>query len=283
MRTLKGLVKLMRVELPVSAGICVVMGQILALGAIPSVLQMALGFTSIFLISASILVLNDYYDIETDKINAPHRPIPSGAVSPQGAFIWAVSLFLFGFSGGAFLSFQTLFLALLVSVIGFLYNRKYKKSGLPGNLMVSFSVGMTFVYGGFSVGYPLEKTVWYFAVLAALIDLGEEIAADAMDAKGDMIIRSKSLAIIYGRRPALNISGLIFTIVYLLSFLPFILGWFSLVYLIPVLIIDISIVYSTVKLLKSSGDEGRKYIRTLYLGATLGILVFVVMKAAGVQ
>ena len=27
--------------------------------------------------------MNDYFDVETDKINAPHRPIPSGLVSLQ--------------------------------------------------------------------------------------------------------------------------------------------------------------------------------------------------------
>lgn len=282
MKTLKGLIKLMRIELPFAAGICVVMGQILALGRLPPLIKIILGFSSIFLISASILVLNDYYDIETDRINAPHRPIPSGEVSTELALNWTIILFLLGITAGFLLSVQTVLLALIVSVVGILYNRKYKKSGLPGNLMVSFSVGMTFIYGGFSVGVPLEKSVWYFGILAGLIDLGEEIAADAMDAEGDKIIRSKSLAIIYGRRPALNISAAIFTIVFLLSFLPFILGWFSFYFLIPILIMDFSIAYSTVKLLKSQGEEGRRYIRMLYLGSTLGILVFLVMRVAGV-
>ena len=44
----------------------------------------------------------------------------------------------------------------------------------------------------------------------------------------------------------------------------------------------LSIAYSTVMLLKSKGDEGRKHIRNLYLGATAGILVFLVMRISGV-
>ena len=59
MRKFKGIIKLLRVELPFSAGICVVMGQMLALGELASIYITLFGFVSVFSISASILVLND--------------------------------------------------------------------------------------------------------------------------------------------------------------------------------------------------------------------------------
>ena len=55
--------------------------------------------------------------------------------------------------------------------------------------MVSFSVGMTFVFGGIAVGKPFEIIVWFFAIITMLIDLGEEIAANAMDIEGDRQIQ----------------------------------------------------------------------------------------------
>ncbi len=73
--------------------------------------------------------------------------------------------------------------------------------------MVSFSVGMTFIYGALSVGLPFDLRAWFFGIIAALIDLGEEIAADAMDMEGDLLIHSNSLAIKYGRDFALKISA----------------------------------------------------------------------------
>ena len=103
-----------------------------------------------------------------------------------------------------------LLISIVLAVIGFLYNRYFKKSGLPGNLMVCSSVGMTFVYGGASVGLPFHKMVLFFGLIAALIDLGEEIAADAMDIAGDRLINSNSLAIKFGKSTALKISGSIF-------------------------------------------------------------------------
>lgn len=170
----------------------------------------------------------------------------------------------------------------VLAIVGNLYNWKFKKTGLPGNLMVSFSVGMTFVYGGITVGMPLEKTVLFFGLLAAMLDLGEEIAADAMDMKGDKEINSNSLAIKFGRATALRISSSIFAFVMMLTIIPFILRWFGVVYIIPFLLMDAIISYSDINLLKSKGDEGRGYIKWIYRSSTAAIFAFLIMKLLGV-
>lgn len=207
MRKIKGLFSLLRFELPFSAGVCVVMGQLLALGKFASAFETISGFLSVLFISTSILVLNDYFDVETDKINAPHRPIPSNLVTTTEALLLSIILLLAGLIFSYWLSAAALFVSIILSIIGFLYNRKFKKHGVFGNLLVSFSVGMTFIYGGVSVGLPFNKIVWFFGVIAALIDLGEEIAADAMDMKGDLLIDSNSIAIKFGKQAALKTSS----------------------------------------------------------------------------
>lgn len=282
MQKIKGLFNLLRFELPFSAGVCVMMGQLLALGKFASILITVSGFLSVFFVSASILVLNDYFDVETDKINAPSRPIPSGLVLPNDALIFSIVLLFAGLPTGYLTGVTTSIILIVLSVIGFLYNRYFKRSGLAGNLMVSFSVGMTFVYGGASVGLPFNKTVLFFGLIAALIDLGEEIAADVMDIKGDKLINSNSLAIKFGKLFAIKISVGIFFLVILLSFLPFILNWFPAIYLVPIGIMDISIAHPALRLLKSENEEGRKLIRQIYLGAISGILVFIIMRLVGV-
>ena len=282
MKKIKGLFRLIRFELPFSAGVCVVLGQLFALGKFASITETIFGFLSVFFISASILVLNDYFDVETDKINAPERPLPSKMVTMSEALILSLALMIFGLIFSYLLNILTLLCTLILSIIGFLYNRKFKKSGLPGNLMVSFSVGMTFIYGGVSVGLPFNKIVWFFGVIAALIDLGEEIAADAMDMQGDTLIYSKSLAIKYGQPAALKVSSYLFFFVILLTSIPFILNWFQPAYLLPIIIMDTAIAYCSIKLIRSKNEEGRKYIRWNYLGATLGLLIFLFMRLIGV-
>ncbi len=259
------------------------MGQMLALGKFAPIYLLLPGFAAVFLISASILVMNDYFDIETDKINAPYRPIPSNLVTPNEALLFSITLLIIGIALNLLINITALLISLVLAIIGFLYNRYFKKNGLPGNLMVSFSVGMTFFYGGATVGLPFEKAVLIFCLLAALIDLGEEIAADSMDASGDLIINSNSIAIKYGKSVALKISCSIFCIVIVLSILPFVLGWFAIIYLIPIGIMDIVICYSSIKLLNAVNDEGRKFIRWIYLGATFGLIVFLIMRFVGIK
>lgn len=282
MKKLKGLFRLIRLELPVAAGVCVVLGQLFALGEFASVNITVAGFLSVFLISASILVSNDYFDVETDKINAPDRPIPSKLVTPSEALSFSIILSILGLALSYYISTAALIFSAVLAVIGLLYNRKFKKYGLAGNLMVSFSVGMTFIFGGLSVGQPFNKTVLFFGLIAALVDLAEEIAADSMDVKGDRLIDSKSIAISYGKATALNTSVAILYFVILLTAIPFLLKWFSAIYIIPIAIMDTAIGYSSLKLLKSRGEEGRKYIRWIYLGATFGLIVFLIMRLVGV-
>lgn len=278
MKKLKGFLTLIRFELPLAAGICVVLGQVFALGEFAPFNLILAASLSVFLISASILVSNDYFDLETDKINAPHRPIPLNLVSPAEALFLSIFLLLAGLVFSYLINFETLLFSIGLTLIGFLYNRIFKKHGLIGNLFVSFSVGMTFIFGGLSVGLPFNKIVLFFAVIAALVDLGEEIAADSMDVKGDLLIDSNSIAIKHGKEKALRLSAFIFVLVILLSLIPFFLKWFNIIYLLPIGIMDFFIGFSTYKLVRSKNEEGRKYIRLLYVGATLGLLIFLIMR-----
>lgn len=148
--------------------------------------------------------------------------------------------------------------------------------------MVSFSVGMTFIYGGATVGLPFDKAVLFFGLLAASIDLGEEIAADAVDAEGDKLINSNSIAIKFGKAAALKTSGVIFPAVILLTIIPFIFGWFKPVYFLPFALMDTEIGYSSVRLIKSDEKEGRKLIRVIYISGTIGLFIFLIMRLAGI-
>lgn len=272
---LVGLLRLFRFELPFSAGVCVILGEILALGNLPSVSPLALGFFSMFLISATALILNDYFDLETDRVNAPQRPLPSGMVSKRDVVVLSIVTALLGLLAAWMLSMTALIVVFVIWVVGVLYNWRYKRTGLPGNLLVSFSVGMTFIFGGIAVDRPFEKTVWWFAAIVFLIDLGEEIAADAMDVEGDRLAGSRSLAVRLGYANALKISAAIFLLVVLVSLVPFAAGWLDLVYLLPIAIMDTVILRSTFRLLRPGATDGRQQIRWIYLGGLASLLVFI--------
>src|SRR6056297_4200837 len=95
-KKIRGLISLLRPELPFAAGICVIIGEIITLKAIPSISEMFLGFAWGFFLSGSAMILNDYFDIEVDKINSPNRPLPSGLISSNTALIFTIIISLLG-------------------------------------------------------------------------------------------------------------------------------------------------------------------------------------------
>ena len=274
---IKGIIQLIRLDLSFAAGICVVVGEFVAISGIPSLNDLILGFMAGFFISTSALILNDYFDIEADKINRPTRPLPSGIIKPPAVIILWIITSIIGFVVAFQIGYIALLVVILFWIIGFLYNWKFKKRGLFGNLMVSSSVAITFIFGGIVVGNPWNVIVWSFAFIAFFINLGEEIASDALDMKGDEKINSKSIAITMGMANALKISSVLFCIVPFISFIPIFLGFLQWYYLITILFINIIIIFSTFKLLKiQSIDEGRKYTRLIFLGSTFALLFFLI-------
>ena len=276
-KKINGMVQLFRPELSLAAGICVTAGQVLASGRLPPLRIGFLGFLCAFALSGAALILNDYFDYEVDRINAPQRPLPSGAVSRAEAIGLTVVTTLAGLSAAALLGADVLVFSILLWLIGALYNARYKQAGLLGNLMVCASVAATFILGAFSMGAPWSKVVWTFSLMAFFLDLGEEIAGDAMDMEGDKKRASRSIALIKGKRFALRITIALWTLVILLSLLPAIMGWLGTVYLIFILVTDALLVFFSIRLLMSQTPEsGRQAMRGAYLGATLGVVAFLI-------
>jgi geranylgeranylglycerol-phosphate geranylgeranyltransferase len=271
-----GLIRLFRPELPFAAGVTVLVGEMVALGGLPSLSQALLGFTCVFLLSASALILNDVFDLEVDRVNAPERAIPSGTVTVGEAVGLSVPVTLGGLAAALAIGPSALVFTVFIWVIGFLYNWKFKRSGLLGNLMVATSVGACFILGGMAVGGLTNRLVWFMALGAFLIDLAEEIAGDAMDMEGDRLLGSRSLALRFGRMAALRVSAGLFALLFVLSLLPLIRGWLGIQYLLAIIVADACLLYFTVRLLRSKDSkEGVFAMRGIYLGFTAGMIVYI--------
>ncbi len=274
-KKINAIIRLFRPDLSLAAGICVVAGQILAIGRFPPILTAAAGFLTAFFISAAAIILNDYFDYEVDLVNAPERPLPSGLVSKREALWLTAITSLLGLACALYFGLIVFGLAIVLWVIGVLYNWRFKQSGLPGNLMVCLSVASTFLLGGISAGDFWNGIIWVFAGMAFFIDLGEEIAGDAMDMEGDRKRGSRSVALLKGKRFATTISVICWGIVILLGLVPLITGWFGWSYLLFIGITDLLLIFFSYRLLRSNTPgEGRNAMRGVYIGATLAVVAF---------
>lgn len=272
----RAMLQLIRPELPAAAGICVVVGQAIALGNLPPLAVIAMGFSLGFFLSSSAMIFNDYFDLEVDRINAPQRPLPAGLLSQPEAVAFGVITALIALLIALSIHPIAFTISLITWILGFLYNWKLKTAGLLGNLIVCASVAMTFIMGGVSVGQANNPVLWIFALIAFTFDLAEEIAGDAMDMQGDQKRASQSIAILYGKQTAVRISSLLFVVMVALTYVPAMWGETSLAYLLPITIMDGLILFFTYKLLKSlTPQEGRKSMRGSYLSASFGLIAFI--------
>jgi geranylgeranylglycerol-phosphate geranylgeranyltransferase len=100
-----------------------------------------------FMLTAASMALNDYYDRNIDAINEPARPIPSGKVKPKEALLFTGALCAVGFIFAAFTSLLCFAVAVVSWIILMAYVTVGKRSGLPGNFLVSACVAIPFLYG----------------------------------------------------------------------------------------------------------------------------------------
>ena len=107
----------------------------------------ALACLSVFIILSAGNVINDYFDYEIDKINKKNRPIPSGRIKRNSALYYSIALFLIGIALAFYLNFNNFILALINSGLLILYSYKLKGQPLIGNVIVSWLVGSTFIFG----------------------------------------------------------------------------------------------------------------------------------------
>jgi geranylgeranylglycerol-phosphate geranylgeranyltransferase len=162
--------------------------------------------------------------------------------------------------------------------IALLYNIRFKEFGIAGNLIVAICVSMTVVLGGITAG-TINGMVLTFAALAFFFDLGEEIASDAMDVKGDQARSSESLAKRWGRDRAMTAAGLMYGIFFVLTIVPFLMGWLGYDYLVLVAIMDLVMISCVLTLARSRLiEEGRVQIRRLYLAWEIFVIVFAITR-----
>jgi geranylgeranylglycerol-phosphate geranylgeranyltransferase len=185
------------------------------------------------LIAAGANTINDYFDLEIDRINKPKRPLVAGKLSSSQAVIIALFEFAVGSLLALFIGFLAFIIAFSISLLLFLYSYRLKRLPLIGNLAVSFSTGMAFIYGGIAVHRVVETLIP--AIFAFFYHFGREIIKDIQDREGDTSEKARTFPIIYGNRLSLILTTLNFALLTVLVFLPFLFGWYGIKYILVIL------------------------------------------------
>lgn len=189
---------------------------------------------STLLIAAAGNIINDYFDIKSDKINKPENWIIGNIVPKRKAILyhWLLSAIAFGIAILLSIYYHTfwyVFIHLFSINILWLYSVYFKKTTLLGNFIVAFLTSLVVILtgihfainGSFSTDIPnsifqssknvsyaifewkkifLEngKFIWIFAFFSFILNFGREIIKDIEDIDGDRILSAKTLPLKYG-------------------------------------------------------------------------------------
>jgi len=224
-----------------------------------SVLKIILAGLTGALTASAGNVINDYFDINSDKINHPTRPLPSGSITKNDAAILYLLFFLSALALSVLINGLAFLIVLISSNILFLYSFRLKHIALFGNLVVAFLTGLVFIYGGIAVGNI--KNAFIPALFAFLINFIREIVKDMEDKEGDTKVGIISFPIKYGFSSAKNLILAAAIILIAFTFYPFLTQYYKIEYfLVVMIIVNPVLVYFLKSLFK---DDSHKSLNKL--------------------
>jgi len=259
-------------------GFAVIIGYFVSKPASVAPLPIVLGFVTGFAICAFSMVVNDYYDIEVDRVNQPTRPLPSGELSKAGAVGIAVAMLILGFAAAALLlDLGAVLIVALYTLLAWLYDFRAKKYGLAGNVIVASSLAIPFIYGGvISGGKVLDSLLLFMASTSFLAGVGREVVKAMADVPGDQKRGVRSYASVHGLRPAAALGGAFFLLAVVTSALPLMLIPVNVFYKLGVVVPDAAFVYLAYRIVTHADVKGALSVKkTALLGMLVGLIVFI--------
>ena len=164
------------------------------------------------LLSAGLMVHNDYYDLPSDRVTRPKKALPSGAIKASTARDVGFALMALGVVTGLLVRFPatgeldiiTALFAALVFLVGLYYNTRGKHTGLLGHAMVALGVGLIPYMG--AVPFRDYADMLPLAAGIAVMEVGREIMVCAGDIEGDRAAGFSTLPVRIGQRKSLLVA-----------------------------------------------------------------------------
>lgn len=198
-------------------------------------------------------IINDIYDIETDKISHPNRVLVLGVLSKKEAWYEYIILNSVSAIIAAYLSTIIFIIVLTAIVILFVYALHLKKILLAGNIIVALLTGLAFIYGGFAVSNPAAAIVP--AIFAFLINLIREIVKDIQDVKGDTKQNIQTFSVRFGLDAARKLIVFLTIILIAFTFYPFIIQLYKIEYFILIMLVVNPILVLSLKYLWANKEN----------------------------
>lgn len=258
-------------------------------------------FSSV-LIAAAGYIINDYFDINIDLVNKPHKNVIDAIINRRWAMFWHSLLSFIGVAIGFFVGWKINIWWIgpanfLCSFFLFTYSTTFKKRLLLGNIIISLLTGWTVALIGLSNFYlvyfhkplfgdiendKLFRLTILYSAFAFIISLIREAVKDMEDIEGDRKFGCTTLPIKWGMNAAriyvvLWLSVLMAILFILLAYVLQYKWWWLDLY--TLLLIIIPLVFTLVKIQKARVAKDYHALSSLTKGIMFaGILSMIFFK-----
>jgi 4-hydroxybenzoate polyprenyltransferase len=206
--------------------------------------QFILVAIAILCITASGYIINDIYDVDTDKINKPTSVFIGNTISKKNGIRAYFILTCVGLILGIYTSYSKGNISYSIFFIGtiillYWYSKSLKRIAIIGNIVISFltalSLFIVFIFevknthsfstlseaiANFFTSISVTVSIFIYILFAFFMTLIREIIKDVEDINGDYALKMKTLPIIIGiqrtKKVLLVLSSFVFLFILIL-------------------------------------------------------------------
>jgi len=182
-------------------------GAVAASGGPPdSYGRLAAALASSLLLTGASNGLNQIADVATDRINRPHRPLPSGRLGRREAWWLVASMTVAALLAAALVNAAYLACVAATVPVTAAYSlppTRTKRLPFLANATIATPRGLLLVVAGWAAGGGLDRLeAWVLGALAWLYVFGAATTKDFADVEGDRATGCTTLPILLGARRA---------------------------------------------------------------------------------
>ena len=277
--------RLTRVEHSIMLVIAVIAAELISAKSLslhlPSIPVLVLSLVVPIFISMSSFAINDYFDVEADRLNKRmDRPIVAGQITMRGALTIALVTLAIGIAASALINLYAFAIALIFGALAMLYSYRMKDILILGNMYIAFSMAIPFIFGDFVVTKRLLPSIVIIFLIIFLSGLAREIHGMIRDYRGDSKARNtRNLLRYIKRKPASEIAFILYLEAVVLSVYLFFFQWpflYNVVYIVPIALVDAALLYvSLVYSFRSMNARSYGLTRNISLAAmAVALLAF---------